>query len=717
MLTLGSTSQLDSLFAPQHVAVIGASARRADAGGNQAIRNLQSSGFAGKISVVNPSGGVIEGLIAHAAISDLAGLQPDVALVALPARAVLQALRDLDSIGCPAAVVPSAGLTPEDIGAIQEFTAESDMLVHGPNCMGLINVSARIPLWIDEGILMDLPKGDISLVTQSGSAAIFVARSAAPSGFSKVISTGNELGATTADYVSWLAQDPQTAVIGLVIESIRDAEAFSEAIRLARSAGKPVVALKVGRTDLGGLATTAHTGAVLSRDAAYTSLFEALDVPLVSDYDELSTTLQCLSTLGDRSVGGTRVGVVTISGGQAAMTADLADQLGIELPQFDEATQGVLEALLPDVSVHNPLDAGGSVVAGEDAYDKSLVTLAADDHLDAVLVVLDAQQTLSVAELEFEDTYTSAVRAAAAQYPSRPFVIASSSSISIHERSLDLAGPHVPVIRGIRNALVALRASAANKAPVRGPSHRPADLPSAETIAGLRSRLLQAEALTGDLRDEALAAYGVPTVPSATVADAAEAVGWARAHQFPVVLKIASPDIAHRSDVGGVVLGIRTESDLLRAADTILTNVRLKAPDARITGFEVQEQVGEAFEAFVGYVADSRLGATIGLGMGGTLVELIGDSAEALAPIDQVRAAQMLSTTRLGSLLEGYRNLAPQTRIEPFTELVSRLSWLAYDLGDIVDEMDLNPVLIEHVTGRTVVVDSLFVRNTTPGTD
>ena len=710
MPTLASTSQLDSLFMPQHVAVIGASAKRDDAGGNQAIRNLQTSGFDGAISVVNPAGGTIEGLIAHTAIAELVDRQVDVALVALPARAVLQALRELDSIGCPAAVVPSAGLSPDDIASIREFSASSGMLVHGPNCMGLINMSERIPLWIDEGILMDLPTGDISLITQSGSAAIFVARSAAPSGFSKIISTGNELGTTTADYISWLAQDPQTAVIGVVIESIHDADAFSTAVQLARTAGKPVVALKVGRTALGGLATTAHTGAVLSRDAAYTSLFEAIDVPLVDDYDELASTLQCLSVLGDRAVAGTRVGVVTISGGQAAMTADLADELGVALPQFEGATQSVLEGLLPDMPVHNPLDAGGSVVAGDDAYDKSLLALAADDDIDAVLVVLDAQQTLSMAELEFEDTYVSAVRAAAAQNPNRPFVIASSSSVSIHERTLELAGPDIPVIRGIRNALVALRGAAANTATIVRPPYRQGDLPSTATVADLRHRILQADSITSTLRDEVLAAYGIPTVTSGTVASADEAIEWTRTHRFPLVLKIASPDIAHRSDVGGVVLDIRTEAELLRAAEQILANVRLEAPSARVAGFEVQEQVGDAFEAFAGYVADPRLGATIGLGMGGTLVELIGDAAEALAPIDPMRAARLLSTTRLGTLLTGYRNLAPDTSGEPFTELVSRLSWLAYDLGDLVNEADLNPVLIEHGSGRVVVVDSLLVK-------
>jgi acetate---CoA ligase (ADP-forming) len=709
MSRLIPVSKIDSLLKPAHVAVVGASARRPDAGGNQAIRNLRTVGFSGAISVVNPAGGSIEGLRAHTTIADLAGCGIDVALVALPARAVVQALIELEAIGCPAAVVPSSGLSDAEASDIEQFAAGSNMLVHGPNCMGFVNVSDQVALWIDEGILMDLPAGDISLVTQSGSGAIFVPRSAAPSGFAKVISTGNELGNTTADYISWLAQDPQTAVIGLVLESIPDAKAFSEAVRRAREAGKPVVALKVGRTDLGGLATTAHTGAVLSRDAAYSSLFQQLDVPLVGDYDELASTLQALSVLGGRPVNGTRVGVITVSGGQAALTADLADELGIELPQFGVETRGTLKNLLPDVPIHNPLDAGGSVVAGDDSFDKAILTLARDSDIDAILVVLDAQQTLSSAELEFEDSYIAGARAACNEHPELPIIIGSSSSVSIHERSLDLAGAEVPVVRGIRNALVALRASSGNKASIE-PLARPADLPSADDVEAIKQTLRAPDGITPKVREDVLNAYGIPTVAAAFVADVEAAIEWAAAHDYPLVLKVASPDVAHRSDVGGVVLDIASETELQRAADDIRANVGLASPGARITGFEVQEQVGASFEAFSGYVADPRLGATIGLGMGGTLVELIGDSAEALAPIDASCASAMLATTRLGKLLDGYRSLAPRTPTGMFTEVVSRLSWLANDLGAVVTEVDLNPILIEHASGRVVIVDSLFVK-------
>ncbi len=292
---MSTRTPMDRLFRPDRIAVIGASAKRTSAGGNQTIRNLQQSRYAGVIDVVNPSGGTIEGLPVTQSIADLP--PPDVAFLALPAPAVPDVLEQLAAIGCGAVVVPSSGLTADQEQRIRQIAAQTSMLVHGPNCMGMINANDGIPLWLDEGNLVDVPAGDIALVAQSGSAAIFVARSAAPNGFSKIISTGNEIALAAADYVSWLADDPDTAVIGLVLESIQDPAAFRSAVSKARAAGKPIVVLKVGRTDSGARATTAHTGAIVAPSTAYEALFDELDVPTVADYDELATSLQLLSQL------------------------------------------------------------------------------------------------------------------------------------------------------------------------------------------------------------------------------------------------------------------------------------------------------------------------------------------------------------------------------------------------------------------------------------
>jgi acyl-CoA synthetase (NDP forming) len=697
---------MDALFAPSSIAVIGASSRRADAAGNQIIRNLQNAAYRGQIHVINPSGASIEGIRSVSAIADLPSV--DVAVLAVPASSVLATLADLAAAGCPAAVVPSVGLSHEDERAVAELARRTGMLVHGPNCMGIIDVGRDTPMWIDEGILTDLPKGDVALVSQSGSAAIFVARSTTTTGFSKVISTGNEVATTSADYISWLARDPETHVIGVVLESIPDTAPFTDAVKEAQRAGKPVVVLKVGRTATGAMATTAHTGAILSSNEAYEAYFEYLDVPLVGDYDELATALECLSGLGARAVEGKGVGIVTISGGQAALAADLAESVGMELPPFSPEVGATLAGLLPGVLVHNPLDAGGSVTASGEDYLNALSAAATDPSVDALIVVLDAQESLNDVEIGYEEDYYRAVQEVARQHPDIPIVIASSSSMSLHPQAQEWASGSVPVLRGIRNALISLSAASKNRLVIE--PRRPTGLPSAEEV---RQLILELQEVSGPLAAgvsrRVLGSYGIHMVASAQIRNIDEAAIWAEQHGYPVVLKVDSPQIAHRSDVGGVEVGIGDATALRAAGRTIEENVRKNAPHAQVLGFEIQEQVSTDVEAFAGFVSDARLGQTVGLGLGGTLVELLQDTARAHAPFDSNKGKQLVASTRLGRVLSGYRNLIPATPTGQFAELTARLSWLAFDLGEVLSEADLNPVLIEPGTGLPRIVDCLLV--------
>ncbi len=340
--------------------------------------------------------------------------------------------------------------------------------------MGLINANDGIPLWLDEGNLVDVPVGEIALVSQSGSAAIFVARSAAPAGFSKIVSTGNEMSLSSADYVSWLAEDPDTAVIGIVMESIQDVADFRAAAAKAHSAGKPIVVLKVGRTDSGARATTAHTGAVVAPSAAYEALFDELDIPTVADYDELATSLQLLAQLPGRRLRGRRLGVITISGGQAAMAADLAEDVGLELPTLSAEIAAAMAHVLPDVAINNPLDAGGSVIGSETSYEEALDLMASAPDLDAVMVLLDCQSTLNDVEIAYEDEYVVAARKVAGRTDRLPVFVVSSSSVNIHERTRALLDGQLPALRGVRNALVATKVASGN-AGRRATTSRPAE--------------------------------------------------------------------------------------------------------------------------------------------------------------------------------------------------------------------------------------------------
>lgn len=276
----------------------------------------------------------------------------------------------------------------------------------------------------------------------------------------------------------------------MVLESIRDLPSFVAGVTRMRQAGKAVVVLKVGRSAVGSAATIAHTGALVGSDAAYQALFERLDVPLVADYDELASVLQCLTVPDLPPAAGTRVGVITISGGQAALAADLAEARSVTTPAFTDATTRALEEAMPGATVNNPYDSGASVLFTEEGYERSIRLVLDDPAVDSVLVVLDGQATLTDAEVEYESDEFRSVRAVADRRPAKPLVVASSSSVSVHPACEAFLGPSVPLLRGIGNGLVALRSLAANQRPVPGARKDDGtDGPDREAVRELRTRV------------------------------------------------------------------------------------------------------------------------------------------------------------------------------------------------------------------------------------
>lgn len=707
-------SSLARILNPRSITVVGASASRPDATGNQVIRNLRHAGFDGRIEVMNPSGGVIEGI---EAVTHPGALEAtDTAVIAVRPDSVLSVLQGLEAVGVPSAVLLSVGMDGSQAGAVAAFARRTGMRVHGPNCMGVITTRARVCMWADEDILVDVPVGNVGLISQSGSAAIFVARSTSGIGFSSIISTGNEAAVTTADYIDALVEDEDTDVIGLVLESLHDADGFRAAVERARAAGKPVVAMRVGSSAAGATAARAHTGALLGNDAVTTALFERVGVPLVADYDELASTLDLLARLDGRPVAQGRTAVVTISGGQAALSADLAESVGVPLAQPSDATRALLADRLPGVAINNPLDAGAGAYADDDAWGDSIAALAADPGVDVVLAVIDAQSTLTDAEIEYEDDMVAELANVRSSVPI-PVLAASSSSLTLHPRRWPTMRSDATVLRGIRNAFVAIKAAVEATADVAPAPARPVGLPSPERVANLRARLASAEAgvLDADAARDLLDAYGIRSA-AALVADRCDdAVAFAAAHGYPVAMKIASRDIAHRSDIGAVVLDIADEAGVQEAWHEIHRNVAAERPDARIDGVEIQRQYGRAVEAFIGVSSDPAVGAVVAAGMGGVLVELLGDAARALAPFDAAAAQRLVASTRLHALLGGYRNLHDPIDPADLARTLERVSWLASDMQGVLGECDLNPVLFDASTGDVVVVDVLVTASSRSG--
>jgi len=698
---------MTSILTPQRIAVIGASATRDEATGNHVIRNLLAMGFEGTLVAVSVGADTISGAPTVPAIADLPPV--DTAVVTVAGDRVLGVVTELHETGVPSAVVLTSGMSPEQLEALADYCRRTGMLVHGPNCMGSISPATPVAIWADEGNLVDVAPGAVGLISQSGSAAIFVARALSGGGLSHVVSTGNEISLTTADFISALVGFGTSRVIGTVIESLPDRDGFLLSVAEAHAAQVPVVALKVGRSRAGAAATIAHTGALVSDAATQNAFFTAAGVPLVDDYDELASALDLLSRVPAASLGAGRLGVVTISGGQSALASDLAEQRGVVLADLTEATRARLAEVLPGAIVGNPVDVGASNAAGDDAYEEVLRIVAADAGVDVVVAIVDSQSTLNDTEIAYEDDMMEAVNAVARATSDAAFVVASSSSMTLHPSRIPTEDRPVPVLRGIGNAFTAIRAGVESARGPRDTAPRPDDLLPSAAAAVLRERVAASGGeVSGELARELLSAYGIPFVGSLLTADVDEAVAWSAEKGYPVVVKIDSPDIGHRSDVGGVVVGVQDEAALRKAWDGIRESVRAHRPDARIVGLEVQRQISDSVEVFVGALGDLHLGATIGVGMGGVLVEVLDDTQHALAPIDATTAGQVLGRTRVSKLLAGYRGLRPPIDTSQLIETVSRISWLAADLGDALEALDINPILVEP-DGRATVIDALMV--------
>lgn len=688
------------LVRPRTVAVVGASAKRRSQG-NGVIQNLQRVGFPGRIIPVHGSAAEIDGLPTTPAIEALSP-EVDCAVLAIPAPSVAAALQQLDHARVRSAMVFSNGFSPAEERAFRRIVDDSEMVIHGPNCMGLINFTDGVPLY-PSTITAKAKTGSVALIAQSGSAAISLMNSTA-AGFSKVITMGSEFQVTAPDYMHWLAADDETRVVCVVLEAIQHPDEFAAAAAVIRAAGKKLVALKVGRSDVGALAVYAHTGAMISRQDAYDCFFAQHGIPTARDYDELIASIECFSTCGGVA-SGTRIGIVGISGGETALACDLAADLGIPVAEWSAETAKRVRAVLPGAADRNPLDLGSTVHHDVPEDLQAIEAILEDPGVDALLIVQDAQASLTDT---MRGNYTPRIieYGKLGEKTSKPVVLVSPTGENAHPAILEqLSGSGVPVLRGLRPGLVAMRnLSVRAGEPANRPRQRRAEAAAIEReIDG------QSGPLPTQLCGRMLRVYEIPLVRSLLVTSAEEAPEHAENIGFPLVVKVASKDIVHRSDVGGVQRGVHDAAALREAIGRIRGNVQKAAPHAKINGYELQHELIDHLEALVGFIAAPPFGALTIVGTGGTMVELNADRAVRLAPVSPAEATEMIKSTRLGTLLGGYRNLIPPTDTGALAQLIANLSELACDLSGSIVECDLNPVLIRKRTGEATVVDSLFI--------
>ncbi|MHB1205870.1 MAG: acetate--CoA ligase family protein [Rhodospirillaceae bacterium] len=707
---------LDFLFKPRSVAVVGAGANP-DNVGHLVLSNIRGAGFQGPVYPVNLHGGVIEGLSSYRTIADLPA-PPDLAIIATPPDTVAQVVADLGARGCRAGVIITAGFGEggRAEGAARRAAVLNAAKPHtfrlvGPNCLGVATPASHLNATFAR--TMPAP-GSLALIAQSGAvaAAMIDWAQARGIGFSHIITLGDMIDVDFGDMLNYLGADPATGAILLYIEGVTNSRKFMAAARAAVRL-KPVFAVKSGRHAATARVTASHTGALAGSDAIYDAALARAGIMRVDDLDDLFDVAALLSS--GAVVSGNRLGIITNGGGLGALAADRLISLGGRLADLSPTTLETLDGVLPPTwSRSNPVDLIGD--AGPDKYAAALSALSADPGTDAVLVM---HCPTAVA-----DPDATAAAVAAQTTGKTPLLTAWAGETSVAAARAQFARRHIPAF-ATPSAAVNAFMDMARFRQLQDMLMEPtlpvtAIAPDAVREATrIVARVKSASWLpTGQVR-ELLSLYQIPTVRAGEAATAGEAAALARSWSCPVALKISSPDILHKSDVGGVALGLAPD-EVEKAAEDMLARIKTNAPRAVIAGFEVEEMVmrPNARELLLGMVLDPTFGPAMAFGHGGTAVEVVNDRSFGLPPLNLTRATRMISGTRVGRLLAGYRNVPPAD-VPAIARALVRLSQLVSDHPQIV-ELDINPLLAdEHgimaldarmkvdpaQTARTLIVD------------
>jgi acetyltransferase len=695
---------LDSFFAPASIALIGASRDHEKIPG-RLLSMLRKNEYPGKIYPVNPNYADIDGLICYKSITEI-GAPIDLAVIIIPARAVLVALEQCAAAGVRNAVIISSGFAEEggDSAAMQDAIAalarRTGMRISGPNAEGFFSQMQRVAATFSPAV--DVKPGvvplvattkRIGIVAQSGGIGFAYYHRAKALGIavSYVVSAGNESDLGAGEFLDYLVQDSATDVILLFIEGIRDVDKFLAAARRAAELKKPVIVTKVGRSGAGMRAAASHTASMAGWSTAYDAVFAKYGFIVSNDLDEALTIAALL--VSNPLPKGDRVAVVTVSGGAGIWGADAVALHGLRVPELSEPVQAEIKRLMPSYgSASNPIDVTAQGVTSG-GLQKSVDVLTASDEVDAILVLLSLS---SEVRKPFKEAELKPVLAA----QHKPVVFYSYTVPSDFARH-ELAKSGVVVLSGLTHVGVAMR-QLVDYANFTLP--RPADEarpPARDLSAHLTSPVLS-EADSKEL----LRAAGIVLPDEVLVKEKGELDAAIAGVGFPLVMKIQSPDIAHKSEVGGVRVNITTKGEVFLGFEALLNNARKHRPDAIIQGVLVAPMAKKGVEIIVGTMTDKTFGPMVMVGLGGITTELFRDVVYRPAPVSTEEADAMLASLKAAPLLNGFRGAAIAD-LAQLSQLIADISVLAARHAGEIAEIELNPVLV-HAEGQGVtIVDAL----------
>lgn len=697
---------LDSFFAPDSIALIGAS-RDLEKIPGRLLSMLRKNEYPGKIYPINPNYPDIDGLKCYKSIADV-GAPIDLAIVIIPARAVLGALEQCAAAGVKNAVIISSGFAEEggDSAAMQDeivaIGKRSGMRISGPNAEGFLSEVQKVAATFSPTV--DVKPGyvplvattrRIAIVAQSGGIGFAIKHRAKALGvaISYCVSAGNECDLGAGEFLDYMVQDASTDVILLFIEGIRDVDKFLAAARRAAEMGKPVIVTKVGRSGAGERAAASHTASMAGWSAAYDAVFAKYGFIVSNDLDEAVTIAAVLTT--NPLPKGDRVAVLTVSGGAGIWGADTVSMQGLRVPELSQTVQNQIKQWMPSYgAAGNPIDVTAQG-ASSGGLQKTVDLLAASDEVDAILVVLSLSSEVRMPFKEAE-----LKPAIAAQ--SKPIVFYSYTLPSTFAR-MELAKSGVVALSGLTHVGVAMRRLVEYANFKLAPPADRAALPSRDLSVHLQSGKLSEFDSKSLLRDAGIAMPDEMLVTARDELDAAIA----RAG-FPLVMKIQSRDIPHKSEVGGVRVNIATKGDAFTAYGALLDNARKHRPDAAIQGVLVGPMAKKGVEIIVGTMTDGIFGPMIMVGLGGITTELFRDVIYRPAPVSAAEASAMLASLKAAPLLNGFRG-ATKADVVALSQLISEVSLLAAQHAEKISEIEINPVLVHPERQGVTIVDALVV--------
>ncbi len=697
---------LQPLFEPASVAVFGASDRE-NSVGQIVFQNLLQGGFKGKLYAINPKHETVGGQPAYTNLKAV-GAPVDLAVITTPARAIPDIILDCGEHGVKAAVIISAGF--RETGAagqkLEDQVAQTarrfGIRFIGPNCLGVMRPYLGLNATFNKGAAKP---GNMALVSQSGAlcTAILDWANSTDVGFSSVVSTGISADVDFGEILDYLASDRHTSSILLYIEGIQNARSFMSALRAAARM-KPVIVMKVGRFDAGSKAAKSHTGALVGSDAAFDAALQRAGVVRVQNFGQVFATARALSSR--YSTFGSRLAIITNGGGPGVMAADRAQEVGIDLAELSPSSMAALNQVLPPTWSHgNPVDVIGD--APPERYRDALQICLNDTQVDGALVMLTPQAMtapLAVAE---------AVVALADQ-SSKPVLTCwmgrsqmfAARDLFVTARLPDYRTPEVAVDAFSYLAKYHRNQQLLIQAPGSLSHQDPPDIEGAQII--IESVLSDRRKVLTEMESKAvLSAFRIPVCPTAIARNPNEALVLAESLGFPVVMKIHSPDITHKSDVGGVRLNITTPQAVRATFKDLIASVQKQMPDAAIEGVTIGPMARKTNgrELMIGVIRDDVFGPVISFGAGGTSVEVIGDSAVALPPLNRYLAQTLIANTRVSKMLKAFRRLPPINQ-ESLENVLLRVSEMVCELPWI-REMDINPLIVDE--NGAIAVDARIV--------